>query len=214
MWKEVATREQQGYFDLLGREPWREFQPSHYNELKRSIGFALFGPPEKVPDENSTDGTGYTDKQLEHINTIFGIIRKGMKQHKDPKNICVSFLFVSGKAGDDFITIPVIRIPVFDTIFRQNIINFVDSFGRVYEDWQDFLENNRIPECVICYPKNGMYSAVNGNVEVEFGISPAAKTGRKVLEGFDIGGTVLGVGASVFFTAAMFVPFAEPVIAG
>jgi len=214
LWREEAVKGQQVFLDLLGTPMWREFEPSHYGILKREIGFALFGVPEEEPCANLNDGTGYTDKKLKEINKIFDIIKKCMKHHKNPKNIWISFLFVSVKTKDDHIPIPVIRVPQFDVVFKQNINLFIDLCGRVYEGWQDYLDNNTIPECVLCYPRNGVYSAVNGAVEVEFGISPAGRTGAKVLQGLDIGGTVLSVGAAGALIAGLFVPVALPVIAG
>jgi hypothetical protein len=213
-WKEEAVKEQQEYSDLLGTPMWRDFEPSQYGKLKREIGFALFGVPEEVPSANLNDGTGYTDKKLKQINKIFGIIKKCMKNHTNPNNIWVSFLFVSGKTKHDCIRIPVIRIPQFDIVFKQNVNLFIDSCGRVYEGWQDYLENNTMPECVLCYPRNGVYSAVNGAVEVEFGISPAGRIGTKALQGLDIGGIVLSLGAAGVFIAGLFVPVALPVVAG
>ena len=214
MWKGEAIKEQQECFDLLGTPMWRKFKPSQYGDLKRKIGFALFDVPEEEPCANLNYDTGYRDKKLKEINEIFDIIQKCMQCHKNPKNICVSFLFLSGKTRDDYITVPVIRILQFDIAFKQNINLFIDSCGRVYEGWQDYLENNMIPECVLCYPKNGVYSAVNGAVEVEFGISPAGQTGAKVLQGLDIGGTVLSVAAAGTLIARFFLPVALPVVAG
>jgi hypothetical protein len=111
VWREEAVKEQQDLFDMLGTLMWREFEPPHYGNLKREIGFALFGVPEEEPCANLNDSTGYTDKKLKEINEIFGIIQKCMKHHKNPKNICVSFLFMLGKTRDDHITVPIIRIP-------------------------------------------------------------------------------------------------------
>ena len=59
-----------------------------------------------------------------------------------------------------------------------------------------------------------MYSAVNGDVEVEFGISPAGRTGAKVLQGLDIGGTFLSVGTAGTLIAGLFLPVALPFVAG
>jgi hypothetical protein len=214
MWKQEAVKEQQEYCDVLGTPMWREFKPSHYVNLKRDIGFALFGVPEEEPCANFNENTGYTNKKLKHINKIFDIIKKCMQYHRNQKNILVSFLFVSGKTSDGSITAPVMRVPQFDINFKQNIYLFIDSCGRVYENWQDYLDNNAIPDCVLCYPRNGVYSVVNGAVETEFGISPAGRTGAKVLQGFDIGGTVLSVGAAGALIAGLFVPVAFPVVAG
>ena len=55
---------------------------------------------------------------------------------------------------------------------------------------------------------------MNGAVEVEFGISPAGRTGAKFLQGLDIGGTVLSVGATGALIAGLFVPVAMLVVAG
>ena len=213
-WKEEALKEQQYFFYLCGTPIWRKFKPSRYGDLKREIGFALFDVPEEVPCANLNYDTGYRDKKLKHINKIFDIIKKCMKHHKNPMHICVSFLFLSGKTRDACITVPVIRISKFDIIFKQNINLFIDSCGRVYEGWQDYLENNTIPECVLCYPRNGVYSTVKGTVEVEFGISPAGRTGAKVIQDLDIGVTVLSVGAAVTLIARLFLPVALPVVAG
>jgi len=213
-WREEAVKEQQDCFDLLGTPMWREFLPSHYGDLKRQIGFALFGVPEEEPCANLNDNTGYTDKKLNEINRIFYLIKKCTKHHKNPRNICVSFLFVFGKTRDDSNTVPVVQIPQSDVIFKQNINLFIDSGGRVYKNWQDYLDNNTVPACVLCYPRNGVYSAVDGAVEVEFGISPAGRTGAKVLQGLDIGGTVLSVSAAGALIAGLFLPVALPVVAG
>ena len=32
---------------------------------------------------------------------------------------------------------------------------FVDCEGRVYSTWQAYLNNNKLPQCIICYPKDG-----------------------------------------------------------
>jgi hypothetical protein len=176
LWRKLAEKEQQECFQFLGTPMWREFEPSHYGHLKREIGFALFGLPEEEPCANSKDTTGYRDEKLKEINKIFDIIKNCTINNPNPNNICVAFLFVFGKTKNDCIKIPVIRIPQFDTYIGQNFNRFIDLCGRMYENWQDYLDNNKIPECVLCYPSNGVYSAVNGAVEVEFGISPAGRT--------------------------------------
>lgn len=33
---------------------------------------------------------------------------------------------------------------------------FVDCDARVYCDWFDYLENNKLPRCIMCYPKDGL----------------------------------------------------------
>jgi hypothetical protein len=93
----------------------------------------------------------------------------------------------------------------------KKITNLIDSCPRVYGSWQDYLKCNKLPDLVLCYPRNGVYSAVNG-LEVEFGVSPAEKTGAKFLQCCDIAGSLLGLGAAA--AATLFVPVALPAIAG
>ena len=121
-WREEVVKEQQDLFDFHGTPMWRRFEPLFYDCLKREIGFALFGVPVE-PCANLNDNTVYTDKMLKHINKIFYIIKKCMKHHKNPKNICVSFLFVSGKTRGDCITVLVIRIPQFDIVLNRLLIS-------------------------------------------------------------------------------------------
>jgi hypothetical protein len=67
-WKKEAVKKQQVYSDLFGTPMWREFEPSHYGNLKKQIGFSLFVVPEEVPSADLNECTGYTDKQMEEIN--------------------------------------------------------------------------------------------------------------------------------------------------
>jgi hypothetical protein len=66
-------------------------------------------------------------------------------------------------------------------------IYFIALLVNRYKNWQDYLKNNTLPNCIFCYPKNDVYSAVNGVVEVEYGISPAGKIGKKILRDLDFG---------------------------
>lgn len=37
---------------------------------------------------------------------------------------------------------------------------FVDQQSRYYSDWQNFLDTNMLPQCKMCYPRNGIYKLV------------------------------------------------------
>ncbi|XP_069674748.1 uncharacterized protein [Periplaneta americana] len=212
-WKEEATKEQQEYFEFLGKCGLLKYKPSDYNNLKRKIGYAIFGTPTEEPNEISNDFTGYPKKQLNHINAVFDLIKEQKKKHNDKLNIWVSFLFVSGKVGNDHIRIPLIRMPESDSMFKRDCFIFIDSCPRVYKRWQDYLDNNRLPDCVMCYPRNGIYSESFGSLQLDFGISPAGKIGMKVVQGFDIAGTIVGMAAAGVGIAALFVPIAWPIAA-
>lgn len=34
---------------------------------------------------------------------------------------------------------------------------YVDDDGRVYESWEGYIENNKLPECTMYVPENGVY---------------------------------------------------------
>ena len=203
-WRDLTKEKQQEYYDSPHIVKWRDCKIS------------LFDVSEKEAGEN------FTNKQLKHIRKIFGSIKKSKKKYKyqeneekhEDENIRVSVLLVLVKAGDNYTTLPVINLSKNGINIQKDYNIFIDFCGRVYKNWQDYLKNNTLPNCVLCYPKNGVYSVVDGVVEVEYGISPAGKRGRKFLRRLDIVGTVLGVAAVVVALAAWFVPVAFPVVAG
>lgn len=212
-WKEESTKEQQEFFEFLGKCGLLKYKPSDYNNLKRKIGYATFGSPTEEPNEISNDFTGYPKKQLNHINAVFELIKEQKQKHNDKLNIWVSFLFISGKDDNSHVRFPVIRMPESDSLFKKDSFVFIDSCPRVYNGWQDYLDNNKLPDCVMCYPRNGIYTENFRSVQLDFGISPAGKIGKKVVQGFDIAGIVVGMAATGVTVATMFVPIAWPITA-
>jgi hypothetical protein len=87
-WKKKTHKKQQQYYDSPHNVKWRDSKILDICNLKKIIGFALFGVSEEEPFEN------FTDKQLKHINKIIGSIEKFMKKHKEEENICVCFVCV------------------------------------------------------------------------------------------------------------------------
>jgi len=202
-WKDLAKEKQQEYYDSLNKDNWIDYKLSDASKLNKFIGFALFGVSEEENFEN------FKNKQLKQIGTIKHSIKK-----IENENILASILYVLVKVGDRFIKFPVIKLLKFD-INTQQINNiYIDISGRVYRNWKDYLKNNTLPKCIICYPRNGVYTVENGVIEVEYGTSPAGKSGRKFLRRLDIGGRILGAGAAVVGIAALCVPVALPVVAG
>jgi hypothetical protein len=201
-WKDLTKEKQQEICDSPHIVNWRECKLSDISTLKEIFGFPLSCVPEEETVENFTN-----------ISKIFASIEKSMKKH-EYENIGVSVLFVLVKAEDGYVKLPVIKLLKHDTNTQQDNNIFIDFCGRVYKNWEDYLKNNTLPKRPICYPKDGVYSAVNGVVEVEYGISSAGKIGRKFFRSLDIGGTVLGVGAAGVGIAAICVPVALPVVAG
>jgi hypothetical protein len=206
-WKDLTQKQQQKYYDSRPNLTWNDCKLSDTDDMKKIIWFALCDFSEKEPVGK------ITNKCQKHTNKIFGSIEKSMKKHED-ETICMSLLFVLAKAGDYYWKFPVIKLSKRGINNQQHNNIFIDFCGRVYKNWQDYLKNNTLPNRILCYPKNGVYSAVNGVVEVEYGISPAGKSGRKFLRDLDFVYTILGVVAAGVGFAAMFFPVALPVVAG
>lgn len=206
-WKDLAKEMQQEYCDFPHIVNGRDCKPSDTSNLNKIIGSALFDDSEKEPVAN------FTDKQRKYISKVIGSIKKSVKKHEN-ENILVYVLFVLVMAGDVCLKLPVIKLLQPDTNIQQVNNIFIDFCGRVYKNWKDYLKNNTLHKCILCYPKNGVYSVVNGVVEVEYGISPAGKRGRKILRCLDFGGTALGVAAALFGIAAFCFPVALPFVAG
>jgi hypothetical protein len=207
MWKDITKEKQQVYYNSTHIVEWTDCELSDTSNLKEFIGFALSDVSEEEPVET------FTDEQWKSINKIFVSIKNSMKKHEN-ENVQVSVLFVLAKIGDGYMEVPVLKVLQHDINIQPDNNMFIDLCGRVYKNWKDFLNNNTLPECILCYPKNGVYSAVNGVVEVEYGISPAGKRRRKILRGLDFGCTVLDFVVTVIGIAAVCFPVALAVVAG
>jgi hypothetical protein len=206
-WKDSAKQKQQEYCDSTHIVEWRDCKLSDTSNLQKLIVCALFDVSEEEPVKT------FTDKQWKSIKKIFVSIKNYMKKHEN-ENFHVSVLFVLAKTGDSYMKVPVVKVLKNDINIQPDNNIFIDLCGRVYKNWQDFLKNNTLPECILCYSKNGLYSAVNDVVEVEYGISPAGKTEKKVFKILDFGSTALGVGATAIGISTVFTPVALPVVVG
>jgi len=207
-WKDLTLETQQAYFDSSHIVKCRECKLSDTSNLKKIIRLAFYDISEEEPPEN------ITEKQLEHINIIFDSIKRTMKKHKIEESILVSALFVLAKVGDGYCKLPVINLLTHDTDTQQDNNTFIDFCGRVYKNWQDYLKNNTLRNCIFCYPENGVYLAENGTVKVKYGISPNEKRGRRFLKYLDTGCTILSVAATGVAIAAWCFPVALPLVAG
>lgn len=44
-----------------------------------------------------------------------------------------------------------------DKVSVKNCTLFIDSCARVYQTWELYLENNKLPKCLMVIPKDGRY---------------------------------------------------------
>ncbi|KDR18844.1 hypothetical protein L798_07290 [Zootermopsis nevadensis] len=197
-WHEEAKEEQQWYYELFGDRDWDSYKEVEMEYLERNVGHAIYGPPEKLPDERTNGNTGYETEELEHIRKVCATIKKhGRNLSKcNDSDILMSVIFVCLNVEERSRRVAVFRIPRYDPEdkSKQCLNQFVDQNCRVYEDWDDFLSNNLLPKCTYCYPAGGVYDGdENDKVLLGFGETPASKAVSKVFSVLDTASTVVTV---------------------
>lgn len=185
--------------------------------LHKKIGFALYGVPTEMKNDNSE--LTYTKDKNEKIEKLRQHILSSRKS-SDSRDTCIAFLYIHLRSKDKnneeavSVLFRILQGPPTDA----NLDNyyFVDSNCRNYKDWKDFLEENTLPKCDMCVPSNGVYSEFKGRVEVNYVESPACRLSNKLLNCLDNTSTVLGVAATGVSVACVVAPaaaFAAPVVA-
>ncbi|XP_075234036.1 uncharacterized protein LOC142331801 isoform X2 [Lycorma delicatula] len=213
-WMRRARKYQQGHYNSLGDRIWDLIETE--DMLEKKIGFAMYG----MPIENiKMNALGYNAEQIQQItliklhiltlwNKISAVNNKG--------NIYFNCIFVYLRSKDDGNKEGVdvlFRIP---KIMDEDLSNylFIDTTCRTYDGFNDYLKNNKLPKCDMCYPLNGIYSANSSIVEIDFKESPACNISKSVLKGLDITTSVLTLGATGVSIAALAIPVAAPFIWG
>lgn len=199
MWKEIAEKTQFDLNDLLGSRCWDEINKNDLFLLKRKIGFATCGNPKEMPTSNNYF-TGYSVENLEMIKVISNQIIS-ISDH-DPILFACTFLILFW--DNEISTTPVFRI------VNKNGNIFVDINGRVYNDWESFINENQLPKCSYCCPLNGEYISEN-TLELQFNESPACRLINKAVDYIDTTATVISIGATLG-SLALFTPVLVPVI--
>ncbi|KAK9881907.1 hypothetical protein WA026_018101 [Henosepilachna vigintioctopunctata] len=191
---------QQRMLDGLGNRDYDLFESNEMEYLKEKIAFALFGMP--------IEESGYADKQEEERDKMYETIIKQSNKYLEYKNqVVISVIYnclVPLDNNDDNGYTPV---PVF--ILRKcressepcRII--IDHTRRVYNSWNDYLQDNKFCKCLMVVPQNGRYTEDDhGKVKLEKVKSPSCNPAKKALKVADITSSVLGIGSSGVFAVA------------
>ena len=208
-WKAEATEIQQNLYEMLGGDQMKPEMYSRQNSkgLERKIAYAMFGPPPELPNPQLNSGTGYSKKQLK-------VIRKTSKaifKQTQKEEVSLSFLFVCIKIREQHLVSPIFRIfteTKHDSEDSEENYIYVDGNQRVYKSWLDYLKNNKLPRCYMCYPHKGVYTTTNSKVNIDFGESPACNSTESVLSAVDITTSLV---ATVFGITALAIPVVAPV---
>lgn len=199
-WKEIARNEQQQFLEIFGCVDWDVYRPEERRLFHDKVGLVIFGPPPL---------TNYNKEQVAHIKKVTDVIIRE-DAHVFPGSTWMSIvvLFVKPPKGDYYCH-PVFRVPKYSgNSNRQH--SFVDCIGRVYNSWNDFMENNKLPESEICYPVNGVYRQdAFGQVELKFGHCKSSV----LMEVADIANNLLAFGSFGVAATALAFPVAAPLVA-
>lgn len=104
------------------------------------------------------------------------------------------------------------EVPLFRYQFQQATDTepkFIDSIGRVYQDFGDFLKNNKYPSAEMMYPKEGRLVATNlKNVVYDICKTPAWK--NYYFKALDIATGIIGIAGAtgaIFLSGGIATPF-------
>ncbi|XP_055598881.1 uncharacterized protein LOC129748340 [Uranotaenia lowii] len=103
--------------------------------------------------------------------------------------------------------------PLFRYHFQQQANEaepkFIDSIGRVYQNFEDFLNNNKYPSAEMMFPKEGKLVATNlKNVTYEIRKTPAWK--NYYFKALDIATGIIGIAGAtgaIFLSGGLAMPF-------
>lgn len=59
---------------------------------------------------------------------------------------------------------------------------FIDLDCHAFEKWSDYLDSNRLPNCLYCYPRDGLYQSNDNKVLVDFVSPPGDNTVTSVYD--------------------------------
>ncbi|ETN67580.1 hypothetical protein AND_000604 [Anopheles darlingi] len=87
---------------------------------------------------------------------------------------------------------------------------YVDSYGRVYESFRDFLRNNKYPSAEMMYPEEGRLVASGEKKTVTYGVGRTPAWKAYYLKALDIATGIIGVAGAtgaIFLSGGIATPF-------
>lgn len=207
-WLNVAEQKQDFYCSTLGTRTWEQYRQNERRFLKLKLGFAIFGPPSQIDDTEICFKDPIQNEIIERIQSVIENVSK-------TEDIYLAFIYVIGNVNGEYAEFPIIRVINESDGYTKHTSYFVDILGRLYENWDAFLNDNIFPKCIYCYPKNGFYSRdKDGNVKLELGYSPACKKLKRFFKHVDTLSDAAMVSSIAIGLASLAVPVATPVVIG
>ncbi|CAG9786143.1 unnamed protein product [Diatraea saccharalis] len=241
---------QQEYFENLSDCDWVKYEKSNRNHLLQNVAFALFGGPScegeltNLTSSQSAHLEGYTSRQKAQVMKVYEKLCEQSKYSQNDDDIVMSVLlvvcakpkplkFYKFQPSDYWIDLHQRNdVDIWCTaVFRvrkciptlegsKSCRVYIDENARVYHDWDSYLINNTLPQCVIIVPENGEYTGtiIEGQqaFAVKLTVAPTPTLGLKarVLSSVDTASTVASIGAIGVIGVAAFTPVGPAVLAG
>ncbi|CAG9786144.1 unnamed protein product [Diatraea saccharalis] len=254
-----AIEIQQDYYEAVGDADWELYEKNDRKYLLQKVAVALCGPPSREGNLSAGDDLilqGYETRETEISTQVFNKICEQAKYSQDNESLYISLIrvvcvmpsesvpFYKITPSDYWVDLHVkksgVDISIFHVFSLRKCISiksgaqgcriFIDHDGRVYQNWQAYLTNNNLPECVMVVPENGQYrghieSAMFNDDNMEWAEimplvkcqvvpSPALGLGAKILSVTDTASTFANIGALLGVAGALLVPAAAPVAVG
>lgn len=155
--------------------------------MNTKISFTLFGKPFGNCSDEEIRTTEDTRNKVLELNGSGDV------------NLGYVFIFVLLKKSKEPYIFPLIRTKQH---YGVDVFFVERQPGRVYRGFDDFLKNNKLPKCDLCFPVNGYYTAHNGHVQIRFQESASCSLTFKVLDVVSFVGKAASLGlvaVSVFF---------------
>lgn len=207
-WLQVAEQKQDFYCSTLGTRTWEQYRQNERQFLKLKLGFAIFGPPSHIDDSEVCYKEPIQNEIIENIQNVIEKVSKS-------EDIYLAFIYVIGNVKGEYAEFPIIRVLKESDGYMKHTSYFVDILGRLYENWDSFLNDNIFPKCIYCYPKSGFYARdKDGNVQLELGYSPECKKLKRFVKHVDTLSDAAMVSSIAIGLASLAVPIATPVVIG
>lgn len=157
VWWDEAYKHQLNLLKHMGNRIWDEFRlPSQKHLLFQKIAVALYWLPDKV--SKSLDLTLDQEKRTKDI--LDKLISKGMYVHVVRVGVAFIDVFISENLQT--------KVPLFRVMARGDcrgiLINqvhqnrYIDHIGRIYNNWERYLQENTWGNYTIVYPEFGCYA--------------------------------------------------------
>lgn len=206
------------FFD--GRPKWTTLK---FKDLMLYAAYTYFGSP--IPVVEITDSllesndifNLYNQEEKTFIINMIKIIKKNIIKHKNENSeiqvgitithsVCINKCdYCQHFPEQDIHKWYLLRIQT-----GNNQVVYIDfQHERTYKNWDDYLENNTLPEGYMFFPLSGYYNEENN---LASNLTPPSRISNKIIRNVDLVGKLVNSASSALLASAWLFPVLTPVI--